>query len=376
MRIGIVGGGQLGKMMILEAKKMDFYITTLDPEPQCPSHSVSDRHIIAAFDDEEALRALAESSDVITYEFEHINAPFLMQLEREGYVVYPTPQSLICIQDKLVQKQMLREGGVPVPRFVGVDSPNDLEAAFDMLGIPLMLKSRFGGYDGKGNLAVYDKADAVGAFDRLPGSLMAEEWVNFAMEISVLACRGADGRIAVYPAAQNIHQDSILRRTIAPAPIPDEIKTASMDMAAEVMHIFAGIGMFCIEMFITADNRALVNEVAPRPHNSGHYTIEACVTSQFANHMRAIAGLPLGDASLLRPAVMTNILGEEGFAGPARLEGMDKALSIPGVTVHIYGKHETRPLRKMGHMTATARTPDEALANARMAAESLRMISY
>ena len=374
MRIGIIGGGQLGKMMILAAKKMDFYITTLDPEPLCPSHSVSDRLITAAFDDEAALRELAEASDVVTYEFEHINAAFLLQLEREGRAIYPAPESLIHIQDKLTQKQMLRDAGVPVPPFMEAGSPEALAAAVEILGAPLMLKSRFGGYDGKGNLTVRDTADAYASFGVLPGALMAEQWVNYAMEISVLACRGIDGAIAVYPAGRNTHAESILRQTAAPAPIPDETNKAAMGLAAEVMRIFAGVGMFCVEMFVTEDNRLLVNEVAPRPHNSGHYTIEACVASQFENHIRAIAGLPLGDPSLLRPAVMINILGKEGFNGPARLEGVNEALAVPGVSLHVYGKPESRPRRKMGHLTAIADTPEEALANAGKAGEKLRFV--
>ena len=375
MRIGIVGGGQLGKMMALEAKKMNFYITTLDPTPDCPSHSVSDRHIIAGFEDESSLRELAECSDVLTYEFEHINAQFLLKLEQKGHVIYPTPKSLIHIQDKLTQKQMLLEGGVPVPRFISIESPGDLISAAKTMGCPLMLKSRFGGYDGKGNLKVSDINDAEASFNELSGSLMAEEWIDYIMEISVLACRGADGQMKVYPAAQNFHADSILRRTIAPAPVSESTNKAAMKMAAEVMRIFAGVGMFCIEMFVTGDNRLLVNEVAPRPHNSGHYTIEACVTSQFENHIRAVAGLPLGDTSLLKPAVMSNILGENGFSGSAYLEGMREALEIPGVFVHVYGKSETNPKRKMGHVTVIADTPEEALTRSDKATQNLRMIS-
>ncbi|MDR1558883.1 MAG: ATP-grasp domain-containing protein, partial [Clostridiales bacterium] len=250
-RVGIVGGGQLGKMMALEAKKMNFQIITLDPAADCPSHSVSDSHIVAGFEDEAALRELARRSDALTYEFEHINAQCLLNLEREGHVIYPSPQSLINIQDKLTQKQMLREGGAPVPDFTGVERPEQLAAAIDSMGFPIMLKSRFGGYDGKGNIAILDLDSAETAFNKLSGSLMAESWVVYIMEISVLACRGADGEIKTYPAAQNFHAESVLRKTIAPAPISPEINKAAMDMAAKVMEIFAGVGMFCVEMFLT-----------------------------------------------------------------------------------------------------------------------------
>jgi 5-(carboxyamino)imidazole ribonucleotide synthase len=373
--IGIVGGGQLGKMMALEAKRMNFYIITLDPTADCPSHSVSDRHIVAGFDDEAALRELARCSDALTYEFEHINARRLSDLEREGYIIYPSPQSLLSIQDKLLQKQTLRNGKIPVPDFTAVESPAQLISAIESMGCPIMLKSRFGGYDGKGNIAVPDKASAKTAFYRLSGSLMAESWVDYIMEISVLACRGADGEKKIYPAVRNVHAESVLRKTIAPAPVSDEINKAAISMAAEVMEIFSGVGMFCVEMFLTEGGRLLVNEVAPRPHNSGHYTIEACVTNQFENHIRAVTNLPLGDATLIKPAVMVNILGEEGYSGPARLEGVKAALAVPGVKLHIYGKSQTKPKRKLGHLTAMADTPEEAMARADSAASYLRILA-
>jgi 5-(carboxyamino)imidazole ribonucleotide synthase len=379
-KIGIIGGGQLGKMMALAAKYMNFYIITLDPAASCPSHSISDELITAGFDDEAAIADLARRSDVITYEFEHIDAQFLLRLEKQGYHIYPTPRSLIDIQDKLTQNEKLREGGAPVPDFLPVETPEQLKAAGEQLGYPLMLKARFGGYDGKGNFALRSADDIQAAFAALahgkaPARLMAEKWVDFAMEISVLACRGIDGDIKVYPAAENIHAESILRKTIAPARIEPQAAQTAMDVAARVMDIFQGVGMFGTEMFVTKDGGILVNEVAPRPHNSGHFTIEACVTSQFANHIRAVAGLPLGETTMNTCAVMENILGEAGFEGPANLLGMPEALAVPGVSVHLYGKADTKPKRKMGHITALAENVPLALSRADKAMANLRMVS-
>lgn len=356
-KIGIIGGGQLGQMMLLEAKKMGFYAVVLDPSEQCPCHSICDEHIVASFDDEQAFQLLAEKTDVITYEFEHINAKALEKLEAQGYKVYPTPASLEIIQDKLTQKETLLKAGLPVPEFMSVKSKEDMAKAGEIYGYPYMLKARTGGYDGKGNAVVksYDHIDE--AYRELGNGtikLMAEKIIKFKMETSILACRSLNGDIAVYPVGDNIHIDSILHKTKVPANIPDEASKSAMKAASKVMEIFDGIGMFCVEMFVTNDNKILVNEIAPRPHNSGHYTIEGCITSQFENHIRAVVGLPLGDTSLISPTVMINILGEEGYSGKALVSGLDKALALKGTTVHIYGKTETKPKRKMGHITVTS----------------------
>lgn len=375
-KIGIIGGGQLGQMMILEAKKMGFYITVLDPTLNCPAHTIVDEHIVADFEDEKAIRLLAEKSDVVTYEFEHINAQVLKQLEAEGKKVYPTATSLEIIQNKFSQKSLLKKDGIPVPDFMAVSSPAEILAAGKEYGFPLMLKACTGGYDGKGNYVVKNENDCENGYKELGGGtlpLMAEKFYPFIMEISVLACRAINGDIKVYPVAENIHKDSILDKTRVPASISSKTTENAMNLAKRVMEVFEGVGMFCVEMFVDKDGNVAINEVAPRPHNSGHYTIEACVTSQFEQHIRAVSGLPLGDSSLVRPVVMRNILGEEGSSGKAVVEGADEALAIPGVTLHVYGKETSKPKRKMGHLTATAATLEEAEKNADMAKDFIKI---
>lgn len=373
-KIGIIGGGQLGQMMILEAKKMGFYVTVLDPTFNCPAHTLVDEHIVADFNDKSAIRKLAKKSDVVTYEFEHINAEVLKELEAEGKPVYPTATSLEIIQNKFAQKTVLAQNGVPVADFIEINSVHDIEKAGNLFGYPMLLKTCTGGYDGKGNYVVKSAEDCNKGFITLGSGLlplMAERFFPFIMEISVLACRAIDGDIKVYPVAENLHEDNILDETHVPAGISQEITEKAMSLAKKVMEVFNGVGMFCMEMFVDKEGNVAINEVAPRPHNSGHYTIEACVTSQFEQHIRAISGLPLGDASLIRPVVMKNLLGADGFSGKTLISGADGCLAIPGVTLHIYGKEETKPKRKMGHITATASSLSEATKNVRNAYEKI-----
>ncbi|MCL2463425.1 MAG: 5-(carboxyamino)imidazole ribonucleotide synthase [Defluviitaleaceae bacterium] len=372
-KIGIIGGGQLGKMMILEAKKLNFHVVVLDPASRCPCHSICDELIVASFDDKEAILSLAEKCDVITYEFEDIGADTLLELEHAGKRVFPTASSLLIIQDKLLQKQALKENGVPVPEFAECKTTGEIIAMGEKWGWPLILKARRGGYDGKGNAVAKSAGHAEEAAASLGGrALFAEKWVDFDMEVSVLACRGQDGEVAVYPVGMNEHRESVLRRSTVPAPISAAAASAAAGIAERVMHVFGGVGMFGVEMFVRG-NEVLVNEVAPRPHNSGHYTIEACVTSQFMNHIRAVAGLPLGSPEMTAPAaVMENILGPEEPKDPAILYGAEKALAVPGVALHVYGKENSKHNRKMGHLTAVGKTVDEARERAAEAAKCLR----
>ena len=377
-RIGIIGGGQLGQMMILEAKKYGFYITVLDPAKDCPCHSICDEHIVAGFDDKEAFNTLVANSDVITYEFEHIDASELKALEEKGHKIYPTANSLEIIQDKFTQKSVMLENSLDCPNFMKIDSLDDMAIAGEKYGYPFMLKARTGGYDGKGNEVVKSSNDIKNAYNSLGNGsiqLMAEEMIDFKMEISILACRGLDGNIVVYPVGDNVHINSILHKTLVPANIPQEATNKAMELAKKVMEIFDGIGMFCVEMFVTNNNDVLINEVAPRPHNSGHYTIEGCITSQFDNHIRAIVGLPLGSTELIMPTVMVNLLGEEGYSGEAYVEGVYDAMSIEGSTLHIYGKAQTKPKRKMGHITVTAKELKEASLLADRAYNKIKIIT-
>ncbi len=377
-RVGIVGGGQLGKMMIQAAKRMGFFTAILDPTVNCPCHALADVHIVAAFDDAEGFSRLAEVSDVITYEFEHIDAGLLKAIEDSGKPVYPTPKSLEVIQDKFRQKQALANAGVPVPEFLPIYNYAELEEAAQAFGYPLMLKTRRGGYDGKGNALVRSADKLEETYNELGGGrveLYAEKYVKFVKEVSILACRAINGESKVFPLAENVHAENILMETRVPAEVSTETARAADECAVSVLDVFQGVGMFCVELFVTADGGVLVNEVAPRPHNSGHYTIEACVTSQFEQHIRAITGLPLGSAELITPVCMVNILGSAGERGKARYEGVTETLSLPNTYLHIYGKTTTAPKRKMGHVTVTAKTAAEVAETARKAQGFIKVVA-
>ncbi|MCL2607260.1 MAG: 5-(carboxyamino)imidazole ribonucleotide synthase [Methanomassiliicoccaceae archaeon] len=376
-RIGIVGGGQLGKFMILEAKRLGFYIAVLDPAADCPASSICDEQIVTGFDDPQGYFELAKKVDVITYEFEHINASALEVLEKEGHVIYPSVASLKTIQNKHSQKKKLSENGVPVPRFAKVSNTEDIKTLgqTDNFGYPMMLKTTTGGYDGKGNMKIRNEEEIESAYKRLGGGkkeLMAEEFVNFEKEISVIACRGIDGSRTIYPVAENIHSNSILDMTIVPARINEDAVSKAASIADKVMEVFEGVGTFCIELFVTKDGEIYVNEVAPRPHNSGHYTIDGCFSDQFENHIRAIVGLPFGSVRLISPAVMVNLLGKSN--GAARLEGLEKAYLDPNVRVHFYGKRESEIGRKMGHFTVVDETTDGAVEKARKIKDLVRVV--
>jgi len=376
-KIGIVGGGQLGKMMILEAKRLGFYVAVLDPTPDCPAHSISDLHIVAALDDEQGYRELARRSDVITYEFENIHAQALEKLEGEGHLVYPSVTALKTIQNKNLQKIALEKSAIPIPRFSLVASTSDIRECgkTENFGYPLMLKTTTGGYDGKGNALIQTESDVEAAFEQLGGGkkeLMVEEYIAFDKEISILACRGIGGEKTVYPVAENTHKNSILDTTIVPANISKATSERAAEIATRVMSVFDGVGTFCIEMFVDCDGAVYVNEVAPRPHNSGHYTIEGCFANQFENHIRAIVGLPFGDTNLITPTVMVNLIGESD--GGAVLLGLEKAYLDSQVHVHYYGKSESKTGRKMGHYTVVGETVEDTAKRAQELKTVLRVV--
>ncbi|WP_242985472.1 5-(carboxyamino)imidazole ribonucleotide synthase [Vallitalea okinawensis] len=373
-RLGIIGGGQLGKMMILDAKKLGIKVTILDPVMNCPAHSIADEHIVKSFDDEEAVKVLVETCDVVTYEFEHIAVDQLMLLEQKGYPIYPAPSILKTIQDKYVQKSFLSKKGFPISQFYSIDNINSIYEVAKKVGYPLMLKACTGGYDGKGNALIKDEDHVLEAYKQLGSGqiqLYAEEFVAFEKEISVIVCRSRNDESTVFPICENYHQDNILHETIVPAGISEAIEKEASKIAKAVIKAFDGIGIFCIEMFLTKGNQILINEIAPRPHNSGHFSIEGCYTSQFEQLVRAVLGLPLGDVSLIEPTVMVNLIGEE--EGEACYEGLDQVLRMPKVNVHIYGKEEVKAGRKMGHITALGNTKEEARRKARQAKKQLRI---
>jgi len=360
-RIGIVGGGQLGKMMILEAKRLGFYAVVLDPAADCPASCICDEVIVGSLYEPEGYFKLAKKVDVITYEWENICADSLSKLEEAGHYIYPSVSALKCIQNKYIQKKMLREAGILVPKLEKISNIDDMYA----FGFPLMLKTASGGYDGKGVASAKSAVDAESAFAQLGGGkvdLFAEELINFEKEISVIACRGIDGVRVIYPVAENIHVNGILDTTIVPARIGADVENKAKKTAEKVMDVFAGVGTCCIELFVTDKGDVYVNEVAPRPHNSGHYTIEACFANQFENHIRAVTGLPLGNVELITPAVMVNLLGED--SGKAVVYGLKEAYLDPQVRVHVYGKSESKKGRKMGHFTVVDETVEGAVERA------------
>ncbi|MCL2247699.1 MAG: 5-(carboxyamino)imidazole ribonucleotide synthase [Oscillospiraceae bacterium] len=366
-RIGIVGGGQLGKMMILEAKRLGYQVAVIDPAGDCPASSICDHLIVAPLDDPKAYPELAKYSDVITYESEHIDTAGLAALEQEGYNVYPSVKALTTIQNKFLQKTALQKGNIPVPEFSKVTTTDDIREMGkpENFGYPLMLKATRGGYDGKGNAFIKTEADIERAYNELGGGkveLMVEAFLDFEKEISFIVCRGINGERAVYPIAENTHANSVLDTTAVPAKINKSIEEKATNIADAVMSIFDGVGTFCVEMFVGKDGEVYVNEVAPRPHNSGHYTIEACFSDQFENHIRAIVGLPFGSTKLMSPVVMVNLLGQSD--GVTNLVGLNEAYENPNVRVHLYGKSESRIARKMGHYTVIADTVDKAMEQA------------
>jgi len=364
-RIGIIGGGQLGRMMVKAAKRLGCTCVVLDPTPGSPAGQVAGHQIVGDYHDPAKLRELAESCDVTTFDIEDIDTETLIELEQEGRRIHPAPHLLAVIQDKLTQKRLLSGAGIPTAEFLEMPSPDP--DAFAAFGYPLVQKAKRGGYDGRGVSVMQTAAD----FDRhLPLPSLIERFIPAEKEIAVLIARGIDGDTRSYPVVEMVFRpgENVLDLLLAPADIPGATAEAAQALAVRTVEALGGVGIFGIEMFLTRGGDLLVNEVAPRTHNSGHYTIEACVTDQFEQHLRAILGLPLGSTELLSPAAMINLLGAPGHCGRPVIKGMAAALAIPGVCVHIYGKAASKPYRKMGHVTVL----DRDIAEARRKAERVR----
>src|SRR3989344_4896099 len=353
-RIGIVGGGQLGRMLGFAAKKMGFYVVVTDPTPNSPAGQVVDRQIVADYQDEKAIRELGRDSDFLTFEIELANADILKELSDKGLQINPSAKTLGIIKDKLEQKKFLQKAKIPTAKFIEVKSREDIIKAGAKFGYPMMLKARFDAYDGRGNAVIEKEEDIDQAMRKLEGrKLYVEAWVVFEKELAVMVARSTSGEIRSYPVVETVHRNNICHLVFAPAQVEDKIIKSAQRLAKNVMKSLGGAGVFGIEMFLTAKGGVLINELAPRVHNSGHYTIEGCATSQFEQHIRAITGMPLGDTKLIHPAaVMINILGDR--LGNALADGLHRAHKLPGTFVHIYGKHETKPERKMGHITVVA----------------------
>lgn len=406
--LGVVGGGQLGRMLAEAAAPLGVETVVLDPTPDCPAAPVVRDQIVGPFDDPAAVRRLAERADVLTFEIELADPDLLDDVADEfGVPVHPSPDTLRVIQDKLVQKRHLQDHDIPVAPFRPVSTLGDLRDGLAEFGYPAMLKARTGGYDGRGNFRIDDESDVEPAFEAAPGEMLLEAFVPFERELSVIGVKGAD-EVATFPVGENVHEDEILRETVVPARTSDDVLDRAQAVARKVLSVMEGRGVYGIELFETSEplrgsenasggepraenGEILVNEIAPRPHNSGHYTIEGAFTSQFEQHTRAVLGLPLGSTELRRPTVMANVLGDVSESRPlasetratgpggspdesAVLSGVPAVLSEPGVSFHWYGKREVRPLRKMGHLTAVgseSRPVDDLLATARTLRDSL-----
>ena len=368
--IGVFGSGQLGRMMALAAKAMGYRIHTFSPDRDSPTGQVADREVVAAYDDADAVRAFVRHVDVVTFEFENVPSIVAEIALSEGIPVRPGGNVLHTAQHRLREKEFLATAGLPVTPFAKVATLSQLEVALAQIGAPAILKSAAFGYDGKGQARIdrpQQAADAWATIGNQPAVL--EGFVNFQHEISVVAARGVDGSFAHYGALENIHRHHILDLTIAPARIPQKVAAEAVDLARATLQKLDVVGVLCVEFFWREDGRLLINELAPRPHNSGHLTIEAALTSQFEQQVRAICGLPLGSTELLRPAAMANLLGDLWQGGEPNWVA---AYATPGVKLHLYGKQSARQGRKMGHLTALAPTVDEAIANVRAARHALQ----
>lgn len=357
--VGIVGGGQLGRMLTDAAHNLGFYVIVLDPTENCPASQVADEHILGSFKDKDKIHELAKVSDYITFEIESANAEALDELVASGKSVRPSPQTLKIIKDKFEQKVFLRNKNIPVSDFALIDNEDDCKKQGEIFGYPFLLKARFDAYDGRGNYVIKSEADISDAFNTLSKStLYAERFVPFVKELSVVSARDTHGTIVSYPVVETVHKNNICHIVRSPAPIEKEIKDKAEEIAQKTLDVLGGVGVFACEMFLTQEGDILINEIAPRVHNSGHHTIEGFSVSQFEQHIRAITGMPLEQPKPNTEAsVMVNILGER--EGDVQLEGVEEACTLGGVSVHIYGKLETRKERKMGHITVIGDSLEE-----------------
>ena len=346
--LGIIGGGQLGMMIAEAAKKIPNEISeiiVLDPTANCPAAQVGATQIIADFKDKDAIVELSEKSDIITYEIESGDSDILKSVETNAEI-NPSPETLRIIQDKYLQKTFLKENNIPVPDFVKIENIDDVKHTLKEYGYPALLKARRDAYDGRGNYKI-DSADNIQtAYDYFKGQkLLLEKFVPFKMEVSVIASRNTKGQIKTYPLVENIHEENILRETIAPARVSEEITKKAELVAEKTMEVLKGAGIFGIEMFVTQDDSIVINEIAPRVHNSGHHSLQSSETSQFEQHLRAILGLELGSTKLIHNTIMYNILGSKEFQG----EYKPLQISTDDIHLKMYGKKISKPLRKLGH---------------------------
>lgn len=375
-KIGILGGGQLGKMLIQAASAWDIDIYVLDPTDDCPASKLATKFIKGDFKDYESVYNFGKLVDLITIEIEHVNTDALLKLKEEGKTIYPDPQTLKIIQDKGKQKNFFKDNNLKSANYKIYEDHeailSDIEEG--KLNLPFVQKVCRFGYDGRGVQLVNSKKDLD---NLLKGQSIVEDLVDIGKELSVIVCRNKFGEIKTYdPFEMEFNKNAnLVEYLISPARVDADSRQIAIDLAEKTIKAFELVGVLAVEMFLDKDHNILINEVAPRPHNSGHHTIETALTSQYEQHIRAIMGLPLGSTDLMINSVMVNILGEDGFSGNVVYEGLDKCIKLDGVKVHIYGKKQTKPFRKMGHVTIIDKNIDDALKKADIVKHTLRSVS-
>lgn len=359
-RLGILGGGQLGRMLLQEAANYDVRVAVLDPSADAPCSMICHEFTCGSFQDFDTVLAFGEGKDVVSVEIEHVNTVALETLEKKGVEVYPKPSFLRMVQDKGLQKEFYGKHSIPTAPFHLIENRSELESI--AVQFPFVLKSRTGGYDGKGVQIIRTEEDLKKTFD---GPCVVEELIPFEKELAVIIARNKHGETSTFPLVEmEFNPDAnLVEFLFSPAQVASDVEIEAQSIAKKIVEAADFVGLLAVELFLTKEGTLLVNEMAPRPHNSGHHTIEACTTSQYEQYLRAILSLPLGNTSLVQPAVMVNLLGAEGHEGPVHYKGLEEALKMPGVHVHIYGKPTTKPFRKMGHVTVT--DPDLATAQNR-----------
>jgi 5-(carboxyamino)imidazole ribonucleotide synthase len=366
--IGVLGGGQLGRMFAMAARRLGYRVHTLAPDDDTPTGQVSDVEINASYDDLDAVRDFAKAVDVVTFEFENVSAEAATVAEAHA-IVRPSGRALAIAQHRIREKTFVAEHGLPVTPFAPVRSDAELAAAVAEIGCPAVLKTAAFGYDGKGQISIQTASEAAAAWNAIGRQeAILETFLDLDREISVIGARGVDGEWSYFGPIENEHRRHILDVSVSPADVPPPVAEAAVDVTHRLMDALEYVGLLCVEFFVTRDQRLLVNEIAPRPHNSGHLTFDACRTSQFEQQLRAICGLPLGSPEQLQPAAMANLLGDLWETGEP---DWSAALADPGVKLHLYGKATPRPGRKMGHLTVLAPTRDQAKALAIRAREAL-----
>ena len=365
--LGVLGGGQLGAMFATAARRLGYAVVVWDPDPEAPAHRLADSSLIRPFTDSAARQDFIRRVCAVTYEWENVPADLCEQLERD-VPVRPSSRVLRVIQDRIEQKTFLRTHGLPVPAFHAISSPQELRRQ-TVLEHPLVCKTATAGYDGKGQWKIARAEDCAAVEEDLARSLrpgsrwILEAWLPFERELSILVVRGMDGAVRAYPLVENVHEEGILRQSTVPADVPATVADQATVMARSAVEALDGVGVFCVELFLMPGGRLLINEVAPRPHNSGHYSLDACTVSQFEQQIRTLCGLPLGEVRLLTPAVMVNLIGDDVRLA-TESPGVQEVLRESGAVVHLYGKRTIRAKRKMGHISFLAPTRDEALMKA------------